>query len=109
MLDKHNTGSVQPPPCRTQNFTKCTSTTLSKLYNKVKTLSRFPRHRINLEGLLVLKWMRKALGQDQMLLRYFEMFDNDKLEWNLAVDHLMSLAEHHDNFVGRGCCLQWVT
>ena len=31
MLDKHNTGSVQPPPCRTQNFTK---------YNFVKVVQQ---------------------------------------------------------------------
>ena len=50
-----------------------------------------------------MKWMRNALGQDQMLFRYFQMFDNDQLDWNegnnLAVHHLMSLAEHHDNLL----------
>ena len=66
-------------------------------------LSRFLRHR-SFESLLVLKVTRNALGQDSMLLRYFEMFDQDKLDWNegnnLVVYHLKSLAEQHDNLLG---------
>lgn len=62
-------------------------------------LSRFLHHR-STESLLVLKGLRNALGQDSMLFRYFEMFDEDKLDWNegnnLVVYHLMSLAEQHD-------------
>ncbi len=45
--------------------------------------------------------MRNALGQDDMLFRYFEMLDNDKLDWNgghnLAVHHLLGLAQKHDD------------
>jgi len=66
-------------------------------------LSRFLRHR-SFESLLVLKETRNALGQDSMLLRYFEMFDQHKLDWNegnnLVVYHLKSLAEQHDNLLG---------
>jgi hypothetical protein len=46
----------------------------------------------SLDRLLVFKYMRNALGQDSVLMRYFEMFDSDELHWknghNLAVHHL---------------------
>jgi hypothetical protein len=64
-----------------------------------------------MERLLMLKFIRNAVGQDSMLLRYFEMLDKDELLWNggnnLALHHLLSLADHHDQVLsceGRQPC-----